>query len=96
MTKSDLIEAVAAKAPAISKRDISIIVETVFDSMTAALASKDRIEIRGFGSFLARQRRARNGRNPRTGQKVSVPEKWVPYFAAGKELRERINDGKPA
>jgi len=93
VTKSDLIEAVAARAPSVSKRDIAVIVDTVFDSMTGALSTRDRIEIRGFGSFVAKQRRARNGRNPRTGEKVAVPEKWVPSFTAGKDLRERINNG---
>lgn len=93
MTKSELIEIVAAKAPNVSKRDISVVVDTVFGSMTNALASKNRIEIRGFGSFVAKQRRARQGRNPRTGENVSVPEKWVPSFVAGKELRERVNNG---
>ena len=76
-----------------SKRDIAIIIDTVFESMTNALAAKERIEIRGFGSFVAKQRRARSGRNPRTGERVDVPEKWVPGFTAGKGLRERINNG---
>ena len=91
MTKSELIEEVASKAPEISRRDIEIIVNTIFDSMTLALARHDRIEIRGFGSFTAKERRARDARNPRTGESVSVPRKWVPFFTVGKELRERIN-----
>lgn len=91
MTKSELIEEVARQAPDISKRDVEIIVNTIFDSMTAALARHDRIEIRGFGSFVAKPRRAREGRNPRTGEKVQVPQKWVPFFTVGKELRKRIN-----
>lgn len=91
MTKSELIEEVAKLAPDISKRDIEIIVNTIFDSMTDALARHDRIEIRGFGSFIAKPRRAREGRNPRTGEKVHVPQKWVPFFTVGKELRKRIN-----
>jgi integration host factor subunit beta len=96
MTKSELIEVVAAKAPEISRRDIEIIVNTIFDSMTLALARHDRIEIRGFGSFTAKERRARDARNPRTGESVSVPKKWVPFFTVGKELRERINqDPRP-
>ncbi|MFH1809015.1 MAG: integration host factor subunit beta [Pseudomonadota bacterium] len=94
MTKSELIESVAASASTMSKRDITLIVDTLFDSMTSALSRKERIEIRGFGSFVAKQRRARNGRNPRTGDAVQVPEKWVPSFQAGKELRERLNDGQ--
>jgi len=91
MTKSQLIEEVAKGAPDISKRDIEIIVNTIFDSMTQALARHDRIEIRGFGSFIAKPRRAREGRNPRTGEQVHVPQKWVPFFTVGKELRLRIN-----
>lgn len=91
MTKSDLIEIVSAKAPNFPKRDVEEIVNTMFDCMTSSLAGKERIEIRGFGSFVAKERRARDGRNPRTGAKVSVPHKWVPFFTAGKELRERVN-----
>jgi len=91
VTKSELIDEVAKQAPDISKRDIEIIVNTIFDSMTEALAQHDRIEIRGFGSFIAKPRRAREGRNPRTGEKVHVPQKWVPFFTVGKELRRRIN-----
>ena len=93
VTKSELIEEVARQAPEISKRDVEIIVNTIFDSMTEALARHDRIEIRGFGSFIAKPRRAREGRNPRTGEKVQVPHKWVPFFTVGKELRKRINRG---
>lgn len=96
MTKSELIEEVARLAPDISKRDVEIIVNTIFDTMTDALSRKERIEIRGFGSFIAKERRAREGRNPRTGEKVFVPRKWVPFFTVGKELRERVNDGMPA
>ena len=92
MTNSELIESVLAQSPNFSKRDITLIVETVFESMSAALAGRERIEIRGFGSFASRQRKARNGRNPRTGASVQVPEKWVPVFAAGKGLRERLNE----
>ncbi len=91
MTKSELIEYVSRKAPNFPKRDVEIIVNTMFDCMTQALRQRERIEIRGFGSFVAKERRARDGRNPRTGEKVSVPHKWVPFFTAGKELRERVN-----
>lgn len=96
VTKSELIEEVARQQPDLSKRDIEIVVNTIFDSMTEALLRHDRVEIRGFGSFIAKARRAREGRNPRTGEKVSVPEKWVPFFTVGKELRERVNAGMPA
>jgi integration host factor subunit beta len=92
MTKSELVEEVAAKVPGMSKRDVEIVVETIFRSMTDALVRHDRIEIRGFGSFIAKQRRAREGRNPRRPEvKVSVPQKHVPFFTCGKELRERVN-----
>ena len=95
VTKSELIEEVARLAPDISKRDVEIIVNTIFETMTDALGRKERIEIRGFGSFIAKERRAREGRNPRTGEKVFVPRKWVPFFTVGKELRERVNRGMP-
>jgi integration host factor subunit beta len=91
VTKSDLIEIVAQRAPNFPKRDVEIIVNTMFETMTLALAGQDRIEIRGFGSFVAKARRARDGRNPRTGVMVPVPQKRVPFFTAGKELRERVN-----
>ncbi len=91
MTKSELIEEVARSVPDMSKRDVEIVVETIFESMRLALARHDRIEIRGFGSFIAKPRRAREGRNPRTGEKVQVPQKWVPFFTCGKELKDRIN-----
>ena len=91
MTKSELIEEVARLVPDLSKRDVEIVVNTIFDSMTEALARHERIEIRGFGSFIAKERRSREGRNPRTGEKVFVPKKWVPFFTVGKELRERVN-----
>jgi integration host factor subunit beta len=94
VTKSELIEEVARQMPRISKRDVEIVVDTIFLSMTNALIRHDRIEIRGFGSFIAKPRRAREGRNPRTGAKVNVPQKWVPFFTCGKELKERVN--KPA
>ena len=74
MTKSELIEIVSARAPNFPKRDVEMIVNTMFDTMTGALAGHERIEIRGFGSFVAKERRARDGRNPRTGEKVPVPE----------------------
>jgi integration host factor subunit beta len=92
MTKSQLIEEVAKQMPGMSKRDVEIVVETIFTSMTDALVRRDRIEIRGFGSFIAKKRRAREGRNPRKPDvKVSVPQKHVPFFTCGKELRERVN-----
>jgi integration host factor subunit beta len=92
MTKSKLIEEVAKQLPGISKRDVELVVETILKSMTDALVRRDRIEIRGFGSFIAKKRRAREGRNPRRRDvRVSVPQKHVPFFTCGKELRERVN-----
>ena len=94
MTKRDLIEEVAQQYPRFSRRDAEVMVNAVFDSMTDALAKGERIEIRGFGSFIVKQRAAREGRNPRTGDIVSVAAKRVPLFKVGKELRLRV-DGQP-
>ena len=91
MTKSDLIERVAARLPHISKKDTEIVVNTIFDSMTEALRRSDRIEIRGFGSFQVKVREAREGRNPKTGEEVQIPAKQTPFFKVGKELKERID-----
>lgn len=91
MTKRELIEKLAEKVKTLSLKDSEIIVNTIFDSMTEALATGDRIEIRGFGSFQVKERRPREGRNPRTGEKVSVEEKKVPFFKVGKELKERVD-----
>jgi integration host factor subunit beta len=91
MTKSDLIKRLAEANPHLTQRDIEKIVSTVFDEVTDALARRDRVELRGFGAFSVREREARVGRNPRTGAEVSVPDKVVPYFKTGKELRERLN-----
>ena len=94
MTKRDLIEEVAQQYPRFSRRDAEVMVNAVFDSMTDALAKGERIEIRGFGSFIVKQRSSREGRNPRTGDIVSVAAKKVPLFKVGKELRLRV-DGQP-
>lgn len=91
MTKRELIEKLAERVDDLSLKDAEIIVNTIFDSMTEALASGDRIEIRGFGSFQVKHRRPREGRNPRTGEKVDVEEKKVPFFKVGKELKERVD-----
>ncbi len=90
MTKADLVEEVA-KHSDLSKKDAEIIVQTVLDSIVESLKSGEKIELRGFGSFRLRERTAREGRNPKTGEKVFVPAKKVPYFKPGKELRELIN-----
>jgi integration host factor subunit beta len=92
MTKRELIEKLAQKVKGLSLKDAELVVETVFSSMSDALAGGDRIEIRGFGSFQLRVRKPRQGRNPKTGDQVSVPEKKVPFFKVGKELRGRVNE----
>ncbi len=91
MTKSELIAELAAANPHLMLRDVELIVATIFDEITAALAQGSRVELRGFGAFTVKHRDARTGRNPRTGAAVPVDEKSVPFFKAGKELRERIN-----
>ncbi len=94
MTKSELIARLAADNPHLYHRDVERIVTTIFDEITAALADGDRVELRGFGAFSVRERNARTGRNPRTGDSVSVDAKYIPYFKTGKQLRDRLN-GKP-
>ncbi len=91
MTKSQLIEKISQRAPHVPRREVEAIVNTVFDTMVDALKREDRIEIRGFGSFAVKVRDARDGRNPKTGQKVKVPRRRTPYFTVGKELRDRLN-----
>jgi integration host factor subunit beta len=93
MTKSELIAKIAEQIPGGKKRDADVIVNTIFQTMTDALASGDRIEIRGFGSFHLRTRKSRLGRNPKSGEKVDVSEKKVPFFKAGKELRKLVDSG---
>ena len=92
MVKSELIMRLAEMNPHLYQRDIERIVSTIFDEISNALARGDRVELRGFGAFSVKQRGARTGRNPRTGEAVSVDAKVVPYFKTGKELRERLND----
>lgn len=91
MTKSDLIARLAERFPQLVAKDADFAVKMILDAMAEALAKGDRIEIRGFGSFALNYRPPRVGRNPKSGDKVSVPEKWVPHFKAGKELRERVD-----
>src|SRR6202451_1958053 len=92
MTKADLVEEVT-KLGDLTRRESETIVETICDSVIGALRSGDKIEIRGFGSFRIRQRKPRIGRNPKTGTKVEVPAKKVPYFKPSKELRDLVNPG---
>jgi len=91
MTKSGLIERVAEVAPHLSKKDTEIVVNTIFDSMTEALKQGRRIEIRGFGSFQVKVREARDGRNPKTGEEVHIPDKRTPFFKVGKELKQMVD-----
>ena len=91
MTKSELIARLAARFPQLVAKDVDYAVKMVIDAMSDALARGDRIEIRGFGSFALNYRPPRVGRNPKSGDKVHVPEKYVPHFKAGKELRERVD-----
>ena len=92
MTKSELIERLAQRFPQLGVKDADYAVKVILDAMTTALGRGDRIEIRGFGSFALNYRPPRTGRNPKSGDKVLVPQKWVPHFKAGKELRERVDD----
>ena len=91
MTKSDLIARLAERFPQLVAKDADFAVKMILDAMSEALAKGDRIEIRGFGSFALNYRPPRVGRNPKSGDKVSVPEKWVPHFKPGKEMRDRID-----
>jgi integration host factor subunit beta len=96
MTKSELIEILATRHNQLAPKDAELAVKTMLDAMSAALAEGDRIEIRGFGSFGLNFRPPRTGRNPKTGEKVLVPKKYVPHFKAGKELRERVDEALAA
>jgi integration host factor subunit beta len=91
MTRSELIAGLAEDNPHLTVADVERIVAALFDEMTSALARGERVELRGFGAFTVKRRQARAGRNPRTGETVDVAQKSVPFFKAGKELRERIN-----
>jgi len=91
MTKSELIAKLGSRFPQLVVKDAELSVKTILDAMADRLANGKRIEIRGFGSFSLNYRPPRLGRNPKTGEKVKVPEKFVPHFKAGKELRERVD-----
>lgn len=94
MTKAELVEDVA-RAAELTKKDAERLVEIVFESIVDTLNQGEKIELRGFGSFRVRERGARRGRNPKTGDPVDIPAKRVPYFKPGKELKELINEGAP-
>lgn len=91
MTKSELVASISEKRKDLSKKDIELVVNTIFSSMKNSLTRGERIEIRGFGSFTVKHRHSRIGRNPKTGSTVSIPPKRIPFFTVGKELRERVN-----
>jgi integration host factor subunit beta len=91
MTKSMLIEKISEHVEGLTKKQTEVVVDTVFESIKNALAKGEKVEIRGFGNFKLRSRRARKARNPKTGESVEVPPKKVPYFKVGKELREMVN-----
>lgn len=92
MTKSELIERIAARQDQLSAKDIELAVKLVLEYMSQALASGERIEIRGFGSFSLHYRAPRVGRNPKTGESVELEGKYVPHFKPGKEMRDRVNE----
>ncbi|MEZ5684573.1 MAG: integration host factor subunit beta [Paracoccaceae bacterium] len=91
MIRSELIAKISEENPHLFQRDVEKIVNTIFDEIVSALAQGDRVELRGFGAFSVKQRDARTGRNPRTGEAVDVDEKHVPFFKTGKLLRDRLN-----
>src|SRR5216110_2840508 len=94
MTKADLIEEVS-KMVELTRKDSEVVVDTIFDSIVHSLRSGDKIEVRGFGSFRTRQRKPRVGRNPKTGDRVDVPAKKIPFFKPSKELKDVVNTGAP-
>ncbi len=95
MTKAELVDQVARNTQ-LTKKHAEVMVNTVFDSIVGSLKDGEKIELRGFGSFRIRQRGSRTGRNPKTGAKVDVPSKSIPYFKPGKELRELLNRDNPS
>jgi integration host factor subunit beta len=95
VTKADLVEEVV-RITELPRKESEAVVETIFESIIGALQGGDRIEIRGFGSFRTRQRRGRTGRNPKTGAKVEVPPKRIPFFKPSKELKDHVNGGPSA
>lgn len=94
MTKSELIEVIAATQQHLAYKDVELAVKTLLEQMSEALSGGERIEIRGFGSFSLHHRPPRIGRNPKTGDPVALPGKYVPHFKPGKQMRERVNDSR--
>jgi integration host factor subunit beta len=95
MIKSELIQKIAEKNPHLYHRDVERIINTIFDQIINAMRAGDRVELRGFGAFSVKSRQGRQGRNPRTGEPVTVDAKNVPFFKTGKELREQLNRSEP-
>ena len=93
MTKSELTDRIAELKPHLYQTDVERLIAAIFDEISRALSRGERVELRGFGAFAVKRRKARAGRNPRTGLSVHVPEKHVPFFKTGKQLRERLNQG---
>ncbi len=91
MTKSELIETVASSVNNFSRKDVEVVIDTLFESMSESLSRGEKVEIRGFGSFKIKQRDGRQGRNPKSGENIYIEPKKVPFFKAGKEIKERIN-----
>ncbi len=96
MIKSELVERIAERFPHLYMRDVEKIVNAILEEITSALEDGGRVELRGFGSFSVKQRDPREGRNPRTGEQVSVVGKRVPFFKTGKEMRKRLNENHKA
>src|SRR6201987_2989327 len=96
MIKSELVQRIASQNPHLYQRDVENIVNAILGEIVTALARGDRVELRGFGAFSVKNRPARAGRNPRTGEHVAVDKKSVPFFKTGKEMRERLNRPQPA
>ncbi len=94
MTKSELVDIIATRQEHITRREAEVVVNTIFAAIGDALARQERVELRGFGSFYTKQRNARTGRNPKTGETVYVPAKVVPQFKPGKNLRERVDQSR--
>jgi integration host factor subunit beta len=95
MTKAHLIETLAERTPTLSRRQAELVVNTLFDSIRDSLKKGEKTEIRGFGSFRLRIRQTKEGRNPKTGATVAVPEKRMPFFKAGKDIKELLNQESP-
>lgn len=91
MNRSDLLKNIAARFPQLLAKDIELSVAAILDGITSSLVAGGRVEIRGFGAFSLNYRPPRTGRNPKTGERVEVPAKWVPHFKPGKELREKVD-----